>query len=200
MGSHIIERIGAAHFAYFFVGTGILAGLVSVPFTDTILLGPYAPLFAIFVLWTMMGPENEIWIFFLFPIMAKWLLAFLGGAILLSSLSQGDYSTFSLYLAGTVIAYLYGVIHVRLPGPYEWMQPIDAFVSKTFEKLAQLVHYTPKIKPTKIYDLRTGQPVLDDDQFIDAMLAKIAKHGEDSLSWSEKKRMDDISVKRKRGK
>ena len=41
----------------------------------------------------------------------------------------------------------------------------------------------------KIFDLKTGQAVIDDDSFMDSMLEKISKSGEQSLSKKEKKRM-----------
>ena len=47
--------------------------------------------------------------------------------------------------------------------------------------------------PTKIFDFRSGQPVLDDDQFMDAMLARISLYGENSLT-PEREEADAIDL------
>jgi len=50
-------------------------------------------------------------------------------------------------------------------------------------------------KPNVI-DMNTGKPLDDDDAFVDAMLAKISKQGENSLSWSERRRLNLISERK----
>ncbi len=50
---------------------------------------------------------------------------------------------------------------------------------------------------SKIYDIKSGEPLLDDDQFMDAMLDQISRYGEESLTPAEKKRMKEISEKKK---
>lgn len=52
---------------------------------------------------------------------------------------------------------------------------------------------------SKIVDISTGKKLSDDDAFIDDMLAKISKHGERSLSWSERRRMQQISERKRKG-
>ena len=49
---------------------------------------------------------------------------------------------------------------------------------------------------SKIVDIKTGKTVLDDEAFIDEMLAKISRYGEKSLSWQERDRMRQISEKK----
>ncbi len=50
-------------------------------------------------------------------------------------------------------------------------------------------------KGATIYDIHSGMPVSEDEKFMDAMLARISLHGEDSLSAEEKLRMEQISRK-----
>ena len=52
------------------------------------------------------------------------------------------------------------------------------------------------IQHPKIYDIRSGKPVLNDDQFMDSMLGKISRYGENALTAEEKKRMLEISEKK----
>jgi len=48
----------------------------------------------------------------------------------------------------------------------------------------------------KVVDFKTGQPILDDDQFMDAMLARISLYGESVLTPDEKNRMRKISERK----
>jgi len=52
---------------------------------------------------------------------------------------------------------------------------------------------------SKIVDFKTGKPVETDETFMDAMLEKIAREGEQSLSRKERKQMDRIAKKKQKG-
>jgi hypothetical protein len=66
-----------------------------------------------------------------------------------------------------------------------------------FYRLPQLFTWKEKFhSTTKIYDFRSGLPKLNDEQFMDAMLARISRYGKDSLSPEETERMKKISEKK----
>lgn len=69
------------------------------------------------------------------------------------------------------------------------------------EKLSQKTKPKPHYKPfheTKIYDFKTQKPIIDDDEFMDAMLSKIALYGEDIITTDERRRMDKIAEKKRK--
>jgi hypothetical protein len=49
----------------------------------------------------------------------------------------------------------------------------------------------------KIVDIRTGNQAQSDETFLDAMLDKVNRLGEGSLTWKEKLRMQRISKQKR---
>ncbi len=195
VGAQICERLGTANFVYFYIISGAIAGLLSLVATpyNYILVGPWASLLAIFTLWAMLGPDHEVLLFFLIPIKVKWLFVCVTAALLLITLSHLDLSSFILYFIAVLSAYLCGTVRWQLSAPFEFLHPFD----RLLYRFNRLIHLKKQDTATKIYDLRTGEPMMDDDLFVDTMLTKIAKFGEESLSWSERKRLQEISIKKR---
>lgn len=191
LGSSVHERMGSKHFLGLYFSAGIAAGLVAVCTMallghNQFIAGPTAALMGLFVIWTMLFPESELILFFILPMKTRWILGGILGAALLISLSQLDIVSFMYYLTGAIVGYLYGVLAFGLRGPFAFTRPLDRLLKK-------------KGPPTKIVDM-TGDPVLDDDAFVDEMLTKISKHGETSLSNTERRRLDRISKAKIRSK
>jgi hypothetical protein len=91
-------------------------------------------------------------------------LGFLGLNLFLS-LIIGDWIRLAAYSASALFGYLFAL---------------------SFRRPFFLKRKRPVSPPTK-------QPHLEDERFMDAMLAKISRQGEQSLSSEEKKRMQSIS-------
>lgn len=202
LGAQIVERLGTAALLWIFLGIGSAVGLITIQFMpyNLPLVGPNASLMALFTIWTMLGPDFEVLLFFVFPVKARRLLAALLIGVMLISIAQMEISSLILTLASFMLAYFIGTMVWHLPGPFLWMRKIDQLNYKLSHRVEKLLfHDEHETKSRhKIFDIRTGQPVLDDDEFIDAMLNKISLHGEEALSWLEKKRMNEISEKRRK--
>lgn len=202
MGSSLAEKVGGYRFIVFYFAVGALTGLATIlsapafsqyPF----LMGPTASILALWVIWTMMHPGSELLFFFLIPIKAKWLLALVFSGLLLVSLSQGSFSGLVLYLTSGMTGYLYGVLVWGMEGPFEWTQKVDDGLLLLKAKILKGSRaISRKDNRPKIIDIHTGTPYLDDEAFVDAMLAKISEKGERSLSWSERRRLRKISEKK----
>lgn len=67
-------------------------------------------------------------------------------------------------------------------------------IKKFFYSVCRYLKVSP---PAQIIDFQTQAPVQTDDEFMDAMLAKVSLRGEDSLSSQEKRRMIAISKRKK---
>lgn len=200
MGSDLMGRVGEGAFLRFYLLTGVLAGLAALAALhflgqDRMLSGPGPAILAVLTAWTLFNPEIDLLFFFLFPIKAKWLWVALIGTFLLVSLSHLDWVSLSFYGTAILAGYLYAVMAWDLQGPFTWMHPFDSFfaavgrmVKKGTRKLLK-----PSVRKDKIIDFKTGEPLLDDNLFVDAMLEKISRQGEASLSWKERQRLQEIS-------
>lgn len=197
MGTSILESVGTAPFMRFYFLSGLMAAiaaLIAMGITGQhpILSGPTPAILALLMVWAMKNPENELMLYFLIPVKAKWLMAIIVGSILLINLSQLAWVSLAFYVAGPLFGYAYAVLFWEMEGPFAFTKIFD----KILDKFGSLIR-TGKNK-AKIFDIRTGEPPLDDEAFIDAMLAKIARKGEQSLTWNERKRLDAISTKKRK--
>ena len=200
LGSDLLNAAGSKSFLLFYFLsslTAALAALMMMGFIGQypIIAGPAAPLLAIFTVWTFLHSEAEIWIFFIFPVKAKWLFAAVITAILLVNISQLEWIYLTLYLSSILFGYLYAVLVWGFKGPFAFTEKFDRLLMK----MGNYLHTKQEIaNPSKIFDFKTGKPLMSDDEFIDAMLAKISRKGESSLTRSERKRMEEISEKKRK--
>jgi len=198
IGSDLSERLQKSFLRLYLI-TGLVAGLgtlILMPLVGQyrMLAGPAPAILALLTLWAMLHPRLQILLFFVFPVQARWLVAGILGMIFLTSLSQLDILSLSFYLGGAACGYFYGLLAWNLQSPFSVTHGFDNWVTKIANSLSKKFG---AIQPKgKIIDFRTGQEVIDDDNFVDEMLVKISKHGEDSLSWREKRRMRKISEKK----
>lgn len=81
---------------------------------------------------------------------------------------------------------------LNLTSPFNFTQSFDKALIGSFKG---------KKMTSKIVDIQTGQQwSSNDDAFIDSMLTKISKHGEASLTPSERRRMQNISERKMKEK
>ena len=194
LGSSIIDRIGLKSFFKLSTISSVVSGAVALLIMEMttsyiILSGTGPALLALLSFFTLLYSDADIRLFFIFPIKIKWLAAGIFAGILLESLSHLDFVTLGFYLTGMVFGYLYGVIAYELKGPFKFLTPFEEWVTHLFNKSAF-------DSGAKIIDIKTGKS-LDDEIFVDQMLAKISKSGEESLSSYERTRLMEISKRKK---
>lgn len=165
----LIEHRGTKSFIFLTIGATLLSGIAATSLqSPEILIGAAPLLFAVLIAWLDTHPGSSLWILG-FSLKAGWLILGFIGLDLLIHLSHGDWTAFFANGTGA----LFGAFYAKIP-----------LFSKRRSK---------SLKEAKIYDIRSGKPMLDDHQFMDAMLTRISSHGEDSLSSEEKERMKRIS-------
>lgn len=205
-GSAVQERMGNKHFLALYLGGGALAGIIAcllMPLIGqyAVFSGPASSLLTIFIVWSMLFPDSELIFFPIIPIKAKWLTAGVLGILFLSTISQLDFITFIFYFVAVLCGYLYSVIAFNLRTPFLFTHQMDARIAKLFSRLhvGALKKNDAKAN-TKIYDIKSGDPILSDDAFVDEMLSKISKGGEKALTMSERRRMKQISERKMKDK
>jgi membrane associated rhomboid family serine protease len=207
IGTDLVEAKGKTAFLRFYFFIGAAAGAITLPFLQfaglyASLAGPAAPLLAMLIAWMMRFPENELLLFFLVPIKVKWIVAGIISALLLVTLSEWNIPWFFFYLSAVLLGYLYAAGCWGWQTPFPWTAKLDRALGSMGEKIHRSLKKIRKAAPSssKIVDIQTGKPVDEEEQFVEKMLAKISQYGESSLSWQEKKRLQQISEKRRQGK
>ncbi len=209
MGSAVFSHLQTRGFLTAYFGSGIAAGFASLLVTwlsgyQTLLVGAGTALFGIITIWAMLFPTMEIMLFFAIRCTARILLVAFLGITLLIDLSQGDLVGMATYLVGALTGYLYGVIAWDLRGPFPQTHAVDAAMANLTRGVHSRSQATQDMmanvyQKAKVFDFKTGEAILDDEEFMDIMLTKISKYGEKSLSRQERKRMRQISKKKAGG-
>lgn len=206
----IIERVGTYPFLRLYFGSGLFGGLgclivMALGLQQYVFTGLLPTLSTLFFVWAMLAPEAEIWLFFLISFKAKWLMAGLLGAIFLIDLSHGDLVSIANLFTALLFGYLYCIIAWDLKSPFEWARPFDERLSRATVWARHRLNNLPlrrkeSSSKEKIIDISTGDILSDEELFMDNMLEKISKHGEQSLSWQERERMKKIAERKRQKK
>lgn len=208
IGTSLVEMLSPRSFLLLYFLSGSISGLIAL--SSMLLTGHYQEiagatptLLTLLTVWSMAFAEAQILLFFLIPIKAKWLVAGIVGLLLMIALSHWQLTHLVLYLSAIIIGYGYATIGCGWHSPFNFTQSLDRHLAALGLYLRQ--HFLRRSRrskaPTentkeKVIDLGTGQPLSPDEAFVDAMLAKISKYGESSLTWSEKRRLKQISEKK----
>ena len=203
-GSSYIDILGESSFFRFLTSTflflGILGALtILLTGSFAILIGIVPFLLALFTVWVLMNSENTLLLMFVLPIKAKWLLAALFGGSLFVALLKQSSLFFVIYPSAILWGYFYGIIFLELWSPFP---ALNAFENKLhnwrgkWTRGRTVIEDASKKIKGKVIDLQTGKPHLDDDEFLEEMLNKVSQTGENSLTWVERRRLEEISKKR----
>jgi membrane associated rhomboid family serine protease len=192
LGSNILERIGARSFLKLYLGAGVGAGIVATLLMrltgmGAVLGGSTPALLAILMVWTMFYPTAQMLLFFIIPIQARWIAGGAAMAITLVDLSQGAFIDWAWSMSGMTAGYVTGVLAWGLTSPFPQTHHFDRALSRWWKRMSSATSSSGS--SAKIVDIRTGKPIAGDDPFVDAMLEKISKHGEGSLTIYERIRL-----------
>jgi membrane associated rhomboid family serine protease len=198
LGALLLERIGAKRFFTFYVASGLISAftaLFAMYFLSSfaVVSACLPALLAIATLWTMSDPNQQLNLFFIFPLRAKWILIFALIGTLLVNLVDRDLVRFSSYAVACIFSYFYGLLALNFRSPFEWMSGFEEMIKKMQRKTNSFFEW--KIFGT-IRRFRSSRKEKE-DQFIDTVLEKISKKGKSSLRFGEKIRLNWISLKRK---
>ncbi len=193
-GTSLLNTKGVFHFLMLFFLGGALTGISIATFMmltsfPLVVMGTHAAIYSILMAWMLLNSHARIYLFFAIPLKVTWGILGFWGINLVIDLTNGNWIQFLMYLISGLFGYFYAVIAFKTMGPLPFLHKLEK------KLIAFRMPYKKKKRPSKIFDFKTGEPITDDDQFMDAMLAKISKKGKDSLTQKEKNRMDAISQK-----
>jgi len=204
IGTLLFERITSKKFITGYVLSGIASGIAAIwamfALGEYRLIGTCFPaILAVVTMWVMSDPKQQVILFFVLPIQAKWVLLFALLATIVVNFMQQELVLTASYLASFAASYLYSLIVLQFRSPFDWMLGCDKFFKKASFKLHSLWqwHIAPHFRKigalwTKFVQNRREKEA----RFVDATLEKISRHGKEQLSMYEKVRLRWISFKR----
>ncbi len=208
VGSSMVQMKGVKHFLSLYLGGGLFTGiLISFVILSTKYLGFISgttpALYALLTAWMILMPEIQVLVFFAIPMKVKWLITGILAMNFLVDISNGQFFNSLLLLIPVVYGYFYALIIWKTHSPYKIFYNFEKVVIRLADKLETRLQKSqstidPFSNSSKIYDFKTGRLILSDQEFMDACLEKISKHGRHSLSFIEKWRMRRISKRRKK--
>lgn len=190
-GPPLEERWGSRGFLKFYLIAGLGGALLSLFFPNSLVIGASGAVYGIMVAFAMFWPDNPIYIYGIFPIKAKWLVAGLVGLSAFFALTGGQTGTAHLaHFGGAAAAFLY----LKSPfAPPEWGEvpthrprrrsPWKALTAATRKK-------DPTPDPIPTTRARDERRDLDD---VDRILDKISQSGLGSLTPEERTLLDEAS-------
>ncbi len=204
LGTSISRLIDISSFFIFYFASGLIAasftiGLMLFFGVDVPLAGSTAALLSLLTLWGMAYAEAEVWLFFVIRIQAKWLVLTVFCALLLINVSHLQWVNLALYASAVLISYIYANLAWGWKSPFAITASFERFLSSMAKKFKETEEKKRgSVLQEKIIDFTTGRPILGDEAFVDAMLNKISRQGESSLTWQERDRLKKISEKKER--
>jgi membrane associated rhomboid family serine protease len=208
-GPPLEERWGAQGFLRFYLVSAAGAALFSLLQPALYVIGASGAVYGVMLAFALYWPNSPIYIFGIFPIAAKWLV---GGLALFSILSimggGGGGIAHWAHLGGFITAFAY----LKSPwAPSAWGEiPTRARTKQSRSSPSALLPWVGKGKearreapastaaartaPQSAAASRAERELLDD---VDRILDKISAEGIQSLTAEERKRLDEVSRRRR---
>lgn len=194
VGSFVIAIKGIKHFftiyplAVFAAGAG--AYLAQTLFhTSLPYAGNGAATFSLLLVWVAFSPDTIFHLFMTIPVRAKTLFIALFWMLLLISLSQLDLISFFAQLFSIVAVYFYILLAWKVKTPFTLLHPFEELLVDLAKRRPGYHNSKHNYSKAKIFELRTGEAILTDAQYLEYLEEKITLHGRKSLSFSEKAKL-----------
>lgn len=137
LGTLLVERIGARKFLFAYASCGIISGcaglLASFVFSTALWhqMGLCLPaILGVCTLWAMSDPYQTLILFFIFPIQARWILAFALIGTLFNAISASDITALFTFTSAFIWSWLYGIFALGFSSPFAWMETAEERVKK----------------------------------------------------------------------
>ena len=203
-----IENIwGSRKFLYFYLICGVAAGLAQLFIAPlfsapALTIGASGAVFGVMIAFAMSFPDRYIYLWFLIPIKAKYLIGFLFVLEIFWIGEAGSNVAHLAHLGGAVAGFIFIMLDKRIDVPFKRMinRSYGSSGSNQFENpfsglSERFKKKRSEIQDAKYYDLNDG----DDEQItqdqIDKILDKISQSGYQNLTEKEKKILFEASKK-----
>ncbi|HKJ03385.1 MAG TPA: rhomboid family intramembrane serine protease, partial [Longimicrobiales bacterium] len=183
------SRWGGREFLKFYVICGLGGVVLGFFYLPTAVIGASAALYGLMLAFALNWPDAPIYIWGIFPVKAKWLVAFLFLVSLVSTLdgSAGGGTAHFAHLGGLATGYIY------LKG--RWGVRTGAQHVSRVVRTRRLAIVPREERDDAIPSARAAERNEDKVLYdrVDAVLDKISAHGMASLTPDELKLLDEVS-------
>ncbi|MBI5729814.1 MAG: rhomboid family intramembrane serine protease [Ignavibacteriales bacterium] len=205
-GMEIENIMGSKKFLIFYLACGFGAGLLQL-FLSPLFEGGMGPtigasgaVFGVMIAFAMYFPDRYVFLYFLIPVKAKYLIAFL---VVIEFMSVGNQSFVAhlAHIGGAITAFFFILYDRRkrisarnIFGSLK--KSNNGFSSSS---LRNVFKSRPKdVEDAKFYDINESKKddAIDYQEEVDRILDKISQHGYQKLSESEKKTLFEASKKK----
>jgi len=205
-----VEHVwGSKRLLLFYLTCGIVAGLTQLVLSPILepgsvitsygqvipTVGASGAVYGVLVAFAMMFPDRYIFLYFLVPVKAKYLIS---GMIILGIMSVGNHTAIAnlAHLGGAAAGYAYVLILARRYPFQRFIEQIGWLINKERYKRRETQH--EDVVEAKVYDIGEQRPRTEQELNqlkIDAILDKISQGGYQSLTEEEKRILFEASKK-----
>lgn len=184
-GVPVAREMGEGGFLRLYLLSGLFAGLCSLLFygftaNPTSIVGASGAIFALMVAFARFFPDQQMLMFFIFPVPVRYAVLIIG-AIELLLIGAADNIAHIAHLGGAAFGWAYL--------QWFWAPSRGGF-------LAQWKQRRNRNRWEKA--MRDGQKLREAMEEIDPILRKIGAEGIDSLTRAERRRLDEVSAMKKK--
>jgi membrane associated rhomboid family serine protease len=194
-GPHLEARWGEREFLKYYVICGLGGAALSYVFLPNSIIGASAAMYGVMLAFAMNWPNAPIYVFGVFPVLAKYLVGFMALASLLSAVDSaqgGSNIAHFAHLGGLIAGYIYLKADWRTGQAFQGLQR----TTKKKRSLA-IVPRDEAEEQGSGHRARSQRPGEDAALFdeVDAVLDKISAQGMSSLTAAELELLDRVSKK-----
>ncbi len=192
-GPPLEQKWGSKEFVKFYMICGLGGVALSLVFASAPIIGASAAVYGVMMAFAMAWPRTPIYIWGIFPVQARWLIAFLFATTFMSAFggAGGGIAHFA-HLGGLMTGFVYLKSDWRMAGP---MGKVRRMAKRTLAIVPR-----QESKSAEAGSIEVGREARDEKQMLDAVdrvLDKISAQGMASLTAAEKKLLDDVSRRRR---
>ena len=203
-GMEIENLMGSRKFLIFYLLSGIGGGLLQLLLGSGLgaIIGASGAVFGVMVAFAMYFPDRMIYIYFLFPVKAKYLIVFLM-VIEFLSIGNGSFIAHLAHLGGASVGFLFVVLDRQHNFNFD-----NLFNMFKFNRESSNTEYFKKkssgfgfgnreVEDAEFYEIKENKSSEDqvNQEVIDEILDKISRSGYQNLTEKEKKILFEASKK-----
>jgi len=204
-GNEIENIMGSKKFLFFYLLAGTVGALLQLLFSSTVpTIGASGSVFGVMVAYAMFFPNRQLYVYFLFPVRAKYLIAFL---VLIEFMAVGNMSVVAhvVHLGGALTGFLFVMLdrknNYNIDGFFNKVKnSASSFTNSSgaFRRPSGKTHFGKKnIEDAEFYEIndeKSKTPKVSPSD-IDKILDKISASGYQNLTDEEKRILFEASKK-----
>jgi len=180
MFGRVLEEVwGPKKFLIYYMVTGIGAGIINaavMPGSPVPTIGASGAVYGLLLAFGMMFPNQQIYIYFLFPIKAKYFVIVMFAIELFSGINPNSNVAHFAHLGGMIVGYIF----------LRW-----GYLATKVKHKVEMERHDKKMRV--VWDRR--EEIMKLQREVDALLDKINRHGMESLTPDERSRLKEASQK-----